>query len=228
MSTIIRQSIADFSVLIRQPDQDIKPDRLIVLLHGWGADGSDLIDLSPHLAARFPGAIICAPDGPEPCSANPMGKQWFDLGVDATLIDEGPSRAFPGLQKLLDALMEQFGMAAGRVALAGFSQGGMMALYGGVRTAEPFGAIISIAGALLAPAQMAQAMTVKPPVLLIHGKDDQVVPFQAMDMAKAILDANKVSVETHACDGVGHGISGDGLARMIDFIAAKLDGENKV
>ncbi len=227
MSTIIRQSIADFSVLIHQPDPETPSDRLIVLLHGWGADGSDLIDMSPHLTARFPGAIICAPDGPEPCSANPMGKQWFDLGVDATLIDEGPSRAFPGLQKLLEALMEQFAIAPGRVVLAGFSQGGMMALYGGVRTTEPFGAVISIAGALLAPGQMAQAMTVRPPVLLIHGKDDQVVPFQAMDMAKAILETNKVTVETLACEGVGHGISGEGLARMMDFIAAKLDDDNQ-
>jgi len=227
MSTIIRQSIADFSVLIHQPDEAVTPDRLIVLLHGWGADGGDLIDMSPHLASRFPGAIICAPDGPEPCSANPMGRQWFDLGVDATLIDEGPSRAFPGLQKLLDALMKQFQIAPGRVALAGFSQGGMMALYGGVRTAEPFGAIISIAGALLAPGQIAQAMTVRPPVLLIHGKEDQVVPFQAMDMAKSILEANKVSVETLACEDVGHGISGEGLARMMDFISAKLDGDRQ-
>jgi len=227
MPTIIRQSIADFSVLIHQPDPEIKSDRLIVLLHGWGADGSDLIDMAPHLAARFPAAVICAPDGPEPCSANPMGKQWFDLGVDATLIDEGPSRAFPGLQKLLDALMEQFHIPPGRVVMAGFSQGGMMSLYGGVRTAEPFGAIISIAGALLAPAQMAQAMTVRPPILLIHGTEDQVVPFQAMDMAKAILEANKVTVETQACEGVGHGISGDGLACMMDFIAAKLDGDSQ-
>ena len=104
MSTIIRQSIADYSVLIHQNNGASSPQQLIVLLHGWGADGSDLIDLAPHLSARFPHAVICAPDGPEPCTANPMGRQWFDLGVDATQIDEGPSRAFPGLQKLLQAL----------------------------------------------------------------------------------------------------------------------------
>ena len=223
MSTVIRQSIADHSVLIHQNSGASSPQQLIVLLHGWGADGSDLIDLAPHLSARFPHAVICAPDGPEPCTANPMGRQWFDLGVDATQIDEGPSRAFPGLQKLLQALMEQFHISASQLAVAGFSQGGMMALYSGVRMTEAPGAIISIAGALLAPNQMAQALTAKPPVLLVHGKDDQVVPFQAMDMAKIVLEANGISVETLACEGVGHGISDDGLNRLITFIADHLE-----
>ncbi|MGB1035735.1 MAG: alpha/beta hydrolase [Candidatus Puniceispirillales bacterium] len=223
MSTVIRQSIADHSVLIHQNSDASSPQQLIVLLHGWGADGSDLIDLAPHLSARFPHAVICAPDGPEPCTANPMGRQWFDLGVDATQIDEGPSRAFPGLQKLLQALMEQFQIPASQLAVAGFSQGGMMALYSGVRMTEAPGAIISIAGALLAPNQMAQALTAKPPVLLVHGKDDQVVPFQAMDMAKIVLESNGISVETLACEGVGHGISDDGLNRLITFIADHLE-----
>ncbi|MGB0181409.1 MAG: alpha/beta hydrolase [Candidatus Puniceispirillales bacterium] len=223
MSTVIRQSIADHSVLIHQNNGASSPQQLIVLLHGWGADGSDLIDLAPHLSARFPHAVICAPDGPEPCTANPMGRQWFDLGVDATQIDEGPSRAFPGLQKLLQALMEQFHISASQLAVAGFSQGGMMALYSGVRLTEAPGAIISIAGALLAPNQMAQALTAKPPVLLVHGKDDQVVPFQAMDMAKMVLESNGISVETLACEGVGHGISDDGLNRLITFIEDHLE-----
>ena len=78
---VIRQSIADHSVLIHQNNGASSPQQLIVLLHGWGADGSDLIDLAPHLSARFPHAVICAPDGPEPCTADPMGRQWFDLGV---------------------------------------------------------------------------------------------------------------------------------------------------
>lgn len=223
MSTIIRQSIADHSVLIHQNNGASSPQQLIVLLHGWGADGSDLIDLAPHLSARFPHAVICAPDGPEPCTANPMGRQWFDLGVDATQIDEGPSKAFPGLQKLLQALMEQFHISASQLAVAGFSQGGMMALYSGVRLTEAPGAIISIAGALLAPNQMAQALTAKPPVLLVHGKDDQVVPFQAMDMAKMVLESNGISVETLACEGVGHGISDEGLNRLITFIEDHLE-----
>ena len=223
MSTVIRQSIADHSVLIHQNNGASSPQQLIVLLHGWGADGSDLIDLAPHLSARFPHAVICAPDGPEPCTANPMGRQWFDLGVDATQIDEGPSRAFPGLQKLLQALMEQFHISASQLAVAGFSQGGMMALYSGVRLTEAPGAIISIAGALLAPNQMAQALTAKPPVLLVHGKDDQVVPFQAMDMAKMVMESNGISVETLACEGVGHGISDEGLNRLITFIADHLE-----
>ena len=222
MSTIIRQSIADHSVLIHQNEGTEAPEQLIILLHGWGADGTDLINLAPHITAQFPHSVICAPDGPEPCSANPMGRQWFDLGVDATLIDEGPSKAFPGLQNILMALMEQFKIPASQMAVAGFSQGGMMALYGGVRMAEAPGAIISIAGALLAPNQMAQAVTAKPPVLLVHGKDDQVVPFQAMDMAKLVLEANGVKVETLACEGVGHGISEEGLKRMIAFMTDHL------
>jgi phospholipase/carboxylesterase len=129
----------------------------------------------------------------------------------------------PGLQKLLMALMEQFNIPVARTAIAGFSQGGMMALYSGVRMAAAPGAIISIAGALLAPNQMAQAVTAKPPVLLVHGKDDQVVPFQAMDLAKTVLEANGIAVETLACAGVGHGISEEGLKRMISFMADQLE-----
>lgn len=102
-----------------------------------------------------------------------------------------------------------------------------MALYGGVRMAEAPGAIISIAGALLAPNQMAQAVTAKPPVLLVHGKDDQVVPFQAMDMAKLVLEANGVTVETLACEGIGHGISEEGLKQMIIFMTEHLKNESE-
>ena len=220
MPTIIRQFIADFSVLIQEPS---KSDRLIVLLHGWGADGSDLMDLAPVLSAPFANAIIAAPDAPHPCSANPMGKEWFDLSCDATKIDTGPAQAFPALRNLLETLMTQFSLAPERVALLGFSQGAMMALYTSLRLTAPLGAVVSIAGALLAVGELEKAITARPPILLIHGDADEVVPPRAMIMAETRLKSQQVAVETMSCAGLGHGISPEVLTHALDFIGEKLD-----
>ena len=220
MPTMIRQFIADFSVLVQEPPH---PDRLIVLLHGWGADASDLMDLAPTLSARFANAIIAAPDAPHPCSANPMGKEWFDLSGDATKIDHGPAQAFPALRNLLDALMAQFSIAPENVVLMGFSQGAMMALYTSLRLTAPLGAVVSMAGALLAVGELEKAITARPPILLIHGDVDEVVPPQAMLMAETILKSQQISVETMSCQGVGHGIAPEALTRALDFIGEKLD-----
>ena len=221
MPTMIRQFIADFSVLIQEPDN--KADRLIILLHGWGADASDLMDLAPALSARFANAIIAAPDAPHACSANPMGKEWFDLSGDASKIDNGPAQAFPALQKLLETLMAQFSLPPERIALIGFSQGAMMALYTSLRLNAPLGAVVSMAGALLAVGALEKAITARPPILLIHGDADEVVPPQAMTMAETILKSQQISVETMSCAGVGHGIAPEALTRALDFIGEKLD-----
>ena len=223
MTTIIREQKAGLSVLVRQPAEG-SPDALVVLLHGWGADAGDLMDMSPVLAGRFPGAVIAAPDGPAPCSANPTGRQWFDLAGEA--IDKGPDESMPLLVELLDVLMKETGLGYDRVALVGFSQGAMMALHVGPRLKGEVAAVVGFAGALLAPERLAAEKTAGPKTMLVHGKDDEVVPHQAMVLAEGMLKSNGIEVRTLSRDGLGHGIDGEGFEEVLGFLEAALAGKS--
>lgn len=218
MATIIRESKAGLSTLIRQPESAPAPDRLIFLLHGWGSDGTDLMGLAPTLAETFPEAMYLAPDAPEPCSANPMGRQWFALDVDQASIDKGPDSALPMLVDLITVMMEETKLGFEQVYLVGFSQGGMMALHAGMRLPEAIGGVVSFSGALLAPDRLSDELTARPRVLLIHGEDDEVVPFQAMAIAKSVLKDNGIEAEAIARAGLGHGIDLEGIKQATDFI----------
>ena len=219
MATIIRENKAGLSVLVRQTDA-APADSLILLLHGWGADAADLMDLSPALASRFPGAVVAAPDGPAPCAANPMGREWFDL-TGATL-DNGPDEAMPQLKELISILLEDHGLGYDRLALIGFSQGGMMALHTGLRMAEPVAGVVSFSGALLAPEKLEDEKTASPRVLLVHGKDDEVVPWQAMMIAESMLKSVDVDVTASTREGLGHGIDGKGFEEAMAFLSVTL------
>ena len=219
MATIIREERAGLSTLVRQPDEG-PAKRIIIFLHGWGADGADLMDLSSAMAMEFNDAIFLAPDGPEPCSANPMGRQWFPLDGDQTSIDAGPDMAFPYIKALIEGVCEETGLELDAVSLIGFSQGGMMTLHTSTRLQDPIHAAISFSGALLAPDKLENAITSKPPVLLVHGKDDQIVPFQAMTIAEAVLGQVGIAVKSVARDGLAHGIDGEGFAEAVKFISA--------
>jgi phospholipase/carboxylesterase len=218
MATIIREDRAGLSTLIRHPDEGAAK-RIIILLHGWGASGTDLMDLSPAMASEFPDAVFLAPDGPDPCSANPMGRQWFPLDGDQASIDAGPDQAFPYVKGLIEAICDETGLGLDAVTLVGFSQGGMMTLHTATRLSSPVHAAISFSGALLAPDKLADAVSAKPPILLVHGQDDQVVPFQAMTIAEAVLTQAGLTVKAVGREGLDHGIDGEGFAEAVKFIA---------
>ena len=124
MATIIRQTLAGLSTLTRQPDEGDTPEMAVIFIHGWGADGADLMDLSQVMAASFPKAIFYAPDGPEPCSANPMGRQWFPLDGDQKSIDNGPDLAMPGLKNLIAEIVAGTGLALEKIFLLAFPKVG--------------------------------------------------------------------------------------------------------
>ena len=220
MATIIRESKADLSTLIRHPEDGQAPDRLIIFLHGWGADGADLMELAQAIAMEFPAAIFASPDGPEPCSANPMGRQWFPLDGDQKSIDAGPDLALPAVKNLINLLLAETGLGLKDLYLIGFSQGGMMSLHAAMRLEEAIGGVVSFSGALLSPEQLADQITARPPVLLVHGKDDQVVPFQAMTIAEAVLGQQNVPVTALPREGLGHGIDPDGFRKAVEFLSA--------
>lgn len=209
-----------------QPAASGARDAVVVLLHGFGADGADLIGLADPLADHLPNVEFRAPNAPQRCSVNPMGHQWFpiprmDGSTEAQRI-AGLTRSAALLDAWLDALMAETGLGADRIALLGFSQGTMMSLHVGLRRPAALAGIVGFSGMLLAPERLAQEAASRPPVLLIHGDRDDVVPFSAMAEAKAGLEAAGVPVTAHVSRGTPHGIAPDGLGAALGFLRSRL------
>lgn len=187
--------------------------QIVVLLHGLGADGSDLIELAPMWAEALPEAAFVAPDAPEDCDMGPYGRQWFSLqDRRPAVMAAGARAAMAGLDAFLDQELAREGLPASALALAGFSQGCMMALFTGLRRAAPPSAILGYSGALLAPETLAAEIRGRPPVLLVHGEADDIVPVQATRMAESALRAAGVPVQALYRPGLAHGIDEAGLA----------------
>jgi phospholipase/carboxylesterase len=204
---------------VHKPASGAKARQLVVLLHGLGADGNDLIGLAPHWAPLLPEAEFVSPDAPFPCDMAPFGRQWFSLRdrSPATILD-GVRAAAPILDAFIDEALASRGLDERRLALVGFSQGTMMSLHVGLRRARPVGGIVGFSGALVGAESLAQEIRSRPPVLLIHGDADEVVPPQALPMAVRGLEAAGVPVEILVCPGLGHGIDEEGLKRGGGFL----------
>ncbi len=200
----------------------------VVFLHGYGADGGDLLGLADPLAPHLPDTLFLAPDAPERCVGNPFGYQWFPIpwldGSSEAAAAEGAARAQADLDAWLDALMAEEGLEARQVALVGFSQGTMMALAVAPRRAEPLAGVVGFSGRLLAPERLATEATSRPPVLLIHGDADDVVPPQCLPEAAEALQGAGFTVYAHVMRGTGHGIAPDGLSVALAFLRDVLPG----
>ena len=193
---------------------------LIILLHGWGADGNDLADLAHPISVRFPGAAFFVPNGPTPCKMNPEGREWFDIDDRVN----GPNMAATCIDNALADALDTLNLSASSMALAGFSQGGMMSLHCGLRQTPAPAAVISFSGTLLLHEDLVENSTSAPysPVLLVHGTEDEVVPFQFQAVSRDILQALSIEVQTVDRAGLGHGIDPDGLSAAIEFLAKYL------
>lgn len=198
-------------------------DSLVILLHGYGADGNDLIGLAEPLAPHLPNTRFVAPNAPEACLNNPAGYQWFPIPhMDGTPEVEAAVRAGRSTA-LLNAYLDEIagqGIGPDRTILLGFSQGTMMALQVAFRRAAPFAGIVGFSGRLLRPESLAAEIVSKPPVLLVHGDEDPVVPFAFLDEAARTLEACSVPIASHVSKGVGHGIAPDGLGEALKFMHA--------
>jgi phospholipase/carboxylesterase len=191
-----------------EPARGGMPSSLIIIMHGWGADASDLADLAYPMSLRFPGAAFFIPNAPDPCSMNPMGRQWFDL-ADTT---DGPTAAARLIEESVAAAIAELKLDMTAVALTGFSQGGMMSLHCGLHMADRPQAVVSFSGALLGVGDIAE----------IEGTDDQVVPFAMMGSASEILATHGIEAACVTRPGLGHGIDPDALTQAIDFLAMHL------
>ena len=202
--------------------------RLVILLHGIGADGNDLIGLAPQLAQVIPDAAFVAPNAPFPCDMAPFGYQWFSLADRAPAAMLAGARAVaPILNGFIDASLDSHGLAERDLVLVGFSQGTMMSLYVAPRRERPCAGVIGFSGALMGVQDLAAEIRSRPPVLLVHGDADPVVPFAAMDAAAQDLARVGIEVETHRRPGVGHGIDPTGLELAGTFLARILAGNSR-
>ncbi len=206
-----------------------KADQLVVFLHGYGADGNDLIEIGKQWQPWLPNTAFIAPHAPEPCGMAPMGRQWFDLTFRTP--NErwvGVNHAAPSLNAFLDAELQRYNLQASRLALVGFSQGTMMALHVGLRRTVAPAAIVGYSGTVVfdekaGPEHLGSEFRSKPPVLLIHGDQDEVIPPQALMLSTQLLSSFEVPVQWHLSQGIGHGIDGEGLRQGGLFLVQNFD-----
>jgi phospholipase/carboxylesterase len=195
---------------------------VVLFLHGYGADGADLLGLAEPLAPHLPDTVFIACDAPERSMANPMGFQWFPIpwidGSSEVAAAEGMRRSAKVLDAFIDKVLADEGLAPENLILFGFSQGTMMSLHVAPRRAEPIAGIVGFSGRLMFPDALADEALSKPPVMLIHGNADDVVPFQEMQIAGEALQDAGFEVYGHVMQGTAHGIAPDGLSVALSFI----------
>jgi phospholipase/carboxylesterase len=181
------------------------PRQLVILLHGVGADGNDLIGLAPYWSRLLPQAAFIAPNAPYPCDMAPYGYQWFSL-QDRTpsMIEAGVRATAPILTSFIDERLAELGLTERGLALVGFSQGTMMSLFTAPRRPQPVAGVLGFSGALVAPESLAGEIRSRPRTFLVHGDADEIVPFEMMGRAEAMLRENDVPVETLRRPGLGH------------------------
>lgn len=201
------------------PEAGGRPGHLVVLLHGYGADGNDLIGLAPVLAPLMPDVVFHAPNAPYPCEGNPMGYQWFGISrLDPQVTAAGVRAAAPFVDAFLDELLAKYGLDESKTVLVGFSQGTMMALHVGLRRTKQLAGIVGFSGMLAAPESLKAEIKTRPPVLLLHGDSDEMLPHVLTERAAEVLRQNDVPVRTHIAPGVGHGIDQTGLSQAAHFL----------
>lgn len=201
------------------------PEQIAVLVHGYGANGADLIGLAPALREAAPGALFAAPDAPEPAPGNPAGRQWFPLtDFNPEERSAGVKKAAPVLNAYLDALLAEHGLGPRDLMLIGFSQGTMVSLHAALRRAEPVAGVVGFSGMLTDAGALADEIVSRPPVVLVHGDADEVLPVQCTAEAHQALRANGVAATAHVRPGLGHGIDGAGAAIAAAMLAGAFGG----
>ena len=202
--------------------------QLVIFLHGYGADGNDLIELGRAWQNLLPEAAFASPHAPEPCGQAPPGRQWFPLTFrDKNERWVGVNKAATALQHFIGEELKRNNLAGSALALVGFSQGSMMALHVGLRRAERPAAVVGYSGLFVLPdgaepEAVAGDVKVRPPILLIHGDRDDLIPAQALFLSAQYLSALDIPTEWHLSAGLGHGIDQEGLRHGGEFLARRF------
>lgn len=199
---------------------------LVIFVHGYGANGADLLGLADVLAPHLPDTAFVAPDAPERIPGAPFGFQWFGIprfdGTSPEEAEAGLNRSTADLNDFIDQRLAYEKLTPQALALVGFSQGAMMSLHVAPRRAQAMAAVISISGKLMFPERLKTEALVRPPVLVMHGDEDQVVEFSEMTVACNALVGAGFETFGHVMEGTGHGIAEDGLVNALAFLNRTL------
>jgi len=191
---------------------------LVILAHGYGSNGADLIGLVPHWREALADTAFVSPNAPYDCPGAPGGFQWWGFGAGGTRSD-GVKSAAPILDAFIDAELARLGLGDDRLALVGFSQGTMLSLYVGPRRERQIAGIVGLSGALI---DTGEAPRTRPPILLVHGDEDPMVPIDAFYRAKETLEREGFELTTHVSPGLGHGVDLAGLTLGKRFLSRVL------
>lgn len=200
---------------------------LVIFVHGYGANGADLLGLADPLGEHLPDTLFVSPDAPEQCIASPMGYQWFPIpwidGSSEEDAEKGLLSAMDDLNALINGLMDEYDLLSEQVALVGFSQGTMLSLHVAPRREEALAGVVGFSGRLLSAETLTDDTQVRMPIFLAHGDQDDVVPINALPEAvQALQDAEFKDVYAHVMEGTGHGIAPDGLGVALAFLRDQL------
>jgi phospholipase/carboxylesterase len=213
----------------RRPPASGTTRSAVIFLHGYGADGADLLGLADPLAPHLPDTAFHAPDAPERCAASPFGFQWFPIpwidGSSEAASHASMATSLAALRSYVGKVLESDALTEDRLILFGFSQGTMMGLHLAPRWHAPFAGVVGFSGRLLAPERLASETVSRPPVLLVHGDADEVVPFADMERAGRALTDARFTTYAHRMAGTGHGIAPDGLSVALAFMRDCLAGK---
>lgn len=205
------------------PKEPFQAENMVILLHGLGSNGDDLISLADHWKHFMPNTVFLSPNAPFPCDMAPVGYQWFSLqSHDFAFVRSGVETAAPYLETYIQAKLKEFNLTDDKLAIVGFSQGTMMSLFHMPRREKSCAAILGYSGATIDDASLMKEAKHKPPVFLVHGMQDDVVPFQALEGTKSCLETCGFEVETLARPNLGHSIDLDGLELGGRFLVQKL------
>ena len=195
------------------------PQSIVIFLHGYGSNGQDLIGLAPYWRAALPDTLFIAPDAPQPCPGAPGGRQWWPLASLAPEARAAGVRQSAGvLNAFIDDQLARHGLGEGRLALVGFSQGTMLALHVGPRRPQGLAGIVGYSGMLADPDALGSEARTRPPVLLVHGDADPVLPVTALHESETVLRSLGFAVSTHVSAGLGHSIDEAGLRLGQQFL----------
>lgn len=219
---------ADLSKIVNgsslQPLSGKKPKQIVLLLHGYGSNRADLISLAPHWQRSVPDALFLAPNAPQSCGME-GGYQWWPLtAFTPAALAQGAKAAAPAIEAFVDRKLAQYDLTDSDLAIVGFSQGTMMALHVGLRRIRPVAGVVGYSGMLTGAPELSHPSITRPPVLLIHGSADQVVPVAALHAAKRNLEQLGIVVTAHVSPGVGHSVDPVGLRMGGEFVAKALHG----
>ena len=208
---------------IIEPSSGNVPKQIIIFVHGYGADGNDLIGLVNYFQSTLPEAIFLSPHAPEACSMNPSGYQWFDLtSTDPAVLWSKILVAADHLNEFIDSKLLEYNIAEENLALIGFSQGTMMSLHVSLRRKNTMAAVLGYSGRLIGADLLKDDLISKPSIYLIHGDQDPMVPYQESLTAEKVLKEYSIDIKTHISEHTQHSIAEDGLRIGVDFLASKL------